>query len=121
MVAQLVQRAEFSAEQRIVDRRFIAIESDVAELQRTVLDEVKSIKLSLDAEVKGFKVSLDGEVKSLKTALDNAVTRLEAADEKREEKRGGNLRQMVYAGLIPAILFLVATAVQVWAALRGGA
>lgn len=108
MTAQLVQRAEFAAEQRVVDRRFMVVENDVADLQRSFLDEVKGIKAALDSEVKGFK-----------GALDAAVVRLEAADEKREDKRGGSLRAFVYAGLIPSILVLVATVVQIWAALRG--
>ncbi|MFI6299533.1 hypothetical protein ACIBEJ_48620 [Nonomuraea sp. NPDC050790] len=97
MVAQLVQRTEFAAEQRIVDRRFVTIESNIAEIQRTLLEEVK-----------GFK-----------TALDTAVTRLEAADEKREDKRVSGVRQAVYAGIIPAIFLLLGFAVQIWIALRG--
>jgi hypothetical protein len=98
MLAQLVQRAEFTAEQRIVDRRFTDIEGDVAELRRALLDEVK-----------GFR-----------GALDAAVAKLEAADEKREEKRGGNLRQIVYAGILPTVFVLLTIAVQVWLAPRGG-
>lgn len=96
MLAQLVSRAEFSAEQRLVERRFIDITDDVAELRRSMLTEVTGVR----------------------TALEAAVTRLEAADEKREEQRGSNVRQLVYAALVPAVLVMVSTVVQIWLAMR---
>ncbi|MEV0993405.1 hypothetical protein [Nonomuraea sp. NPDC050202] len=87
MLAQLVQRTEYLADQRLSERRFAELERDVEEVRR---------------------------------ALDNAVIRLEAADEKREEKRGSNLRQIIYSGLLPTVFILLTIAVQVWLAPRGG-
>lgn len=98
MLAQLIQRAEYAADQRLIERRFTEVESDVSQLQRALLDEVRG----------------------LRSALDAAVSRLEAADEKREEKRGGNFKQMIYSGILPTLFILVTIAVQVWLAPRGG-
>ncbi|MFI6296696.1 hypothetical protein ACIBEJ_34260 [Nonomuraea sp. NPDC050790] len=97
MLAQLVTRAEFSAEQRLVERRFSEIEGDVGDVRRALLSEVTG----------------------LRTALEGAVARLEAADEKREDKRGSNLRQMVYAGLIPAVLVVLSTVINIWMTTKG--
>lgn len=97
-LAQLIQRAEYAADQRLIERRFTEVEGDVGELRRTLLDEVRALRGALDA----------------------AVTRLEAADEKREEKRGGNLKQMIYSGILPTLFILITIAVQVWLAPRGG-
>ncbi|MFI6732123.1 hypothetical protein ACIBI9_04250 [Nonomuraea sp. NPDC050451] len=97
-LAQLIQRAEYAADQRLIERRFTDVEGDVNELRRTLLDEVRALRGDLAA----------------------AVTRLEAADEKREEKRGGNLKQMIYSGILPTLFILLTIAVQVWLAPRGG-
>lgn len=97
MLAQLVSRAEYAAEQRLVEQRIQTISNDVAELRRAMLTEVTGVR----------------------TALEAAVTRLEAADEKREEQRGSNTRQLVYAALVPAVLVMLSTVVQIWLAMRG--
>lgn len=86
MYAQMVTRAEYTAEQRLVDRRFVEVEKDVADLQRLLAEDVKALKASIDA----------------------------AAD-----KRGSNMRQAVYAGVLPAVLVLLGIVVQIWIALRG--
>lgn len=97
MLAQLVTRAEFNAEQRLVERRFVEVEGDLAELRRSLLSEVTG----------------------LRTAMENAVARLEAADKEREDKRGSNLRQLVYAGLVPALMVVLATVLQIWWTTKG--
>jgi hypothetical protein len=97
-LAQLIQRAEYAADQRLIESRFTHVEGDVEELRRTLLDEVRALRGDLAA----------------------AVTRLEAADEKREEKRGGNVKQMIYSGILPTLFILLTVAVQVWLAPRGG-
>lgn len=97
-LAQLIQRAEYAADQRLIERRFTEVEADVTQLRQALLDEVRGLRGALDA----------------------AVVRLEAADEKREEKRGGNLKQMIYSGILPTLFILITIAVQVWLAPRGG-
>ncbi|MEV6036048.1 hypothetical protein AB0L65_33175 [Nonomuraea sp. NPDC052116] len=47
-LAQLVQRAEYTADRRYDDRRFAELESDVAELRRQVTEELKALKQSID-------------------------------------------------------------------------
>lgn len=96
--AQLVQRAEYVADRRYDDLRFAEVGADVTQLRQALLDEVRG----------------------LRNALDAAVTRLEAADEKREEKRGGNVKQMIYSGILPTLFILLTLAVQLWLAPRGG-
>jgi len=85
--AQLVQRTEYTADRRYDDRRFAEIEADLAELRRTLSDELKALKTSIDAAT---------------------------------EKRGTNVRQAVYAGLLPALFMMVSIVVQIWIAARGG-
>lgn len=86
-LGQLVQRAEYTADRRYDDRRFIEIEADVAELRRTLTEELKALKASIDAAT---------------------------------EKRGTNVRQAVYAGLLPALFMMVSIVVQIWLAAKGG-
>lgn len=97
MLAQLVTRAEFSAEQRLVERRFVEVEGDLAELRRSLLSEVTG----------------------LRAALETAVAKLEAADKEREDKRHSNARQLVYAGLVPALMVVLATVLQIWLTTKG--
>jgi hypothetical protein len=51
---------------------------------------------------------LTDEIKALRVSLDAA-----------SEKRGTNVRQAVYAGLIPAVLLLLSIVVQIWLARQG--
>jgi hypothetical protein len=85
-LTHLVQRTEYTADRRFDDRRFNEVESDVAELRRQIADEIKALRVSLDAA---------------------------------SEKRGTNVRQAVYAGLIPAVLLLLSIVVQIWLARQG--
>jgi hypothetical protein len=87
MLAQLVSRAEYAADQRLAERRFTEVENDVADLRRQVTEELKALKTSIDAAT---------------------------------EKRGTNVRQAVYAGLLPALFMMVSIVVQIWLAARGG-
>jgi hypothetical protein len=84
--AQLVQRAEYSADRRYDDRRFAEIEADVAELRRALSEELKALKTSIDAAT---------------------------------EKRGTNVRQAVYAGLLPGLLMMISIVVQIWLTAKG--
>lgn len=86
-IAQLVQRTEYQADQRLIERRFSEVERDVDEVRKTLADDIKAVKAALDAAA---------------------------------EKRVGNMRQAVYAGLLPALLVLIGIAVQIWLAAKGG-
>jgi len=86
-LGQLVQRTEYTADRRFDDRRFAEIEADLGELRRTLSDELKALKTSIDAAT---------------------------------EKRGTNVRQAVYAGLLPALFMMVSIVVQIWLAAKGG-
>ncbi|MFI6793690.1 hypothetical protein ACIBG4_40800 [Nonomuraea sp. NPDC050383] len=86
MYAQLVTRTEYTAEQRLVERRFAEVEKDVADLQRVLAEDMRAMKTSIEAAA---------------------------------EKRGSNMRQAVYAGVLPAVLVLLGIVVQIWIALRG--
>jgi len=48
-LAQLVQRAEYTADRRYDERRFAEIEADVTELRRMLTDEIRALKGSIDA------------------------------------------------------------------------
>jgi hypothetical protein len=85
-LTQLVQRTEYTADRRYDDRRFAELESDLIEMRRMLTDEIKALRVSLDAA---------------------------------SEKRGTNVRQAVYAGLIPAVLLLLSIVVQIWLARQG--
>ncbi|GAA3172396.1 hypothetical protein GCM10010486_44750 [Nonomuraea roseoviolacea subsp. carminata] len=86
MYAQLVTRTEYTAEQRLIERRFVEVEKDVADVQRVLAEDVKALKAAIDAAA---------------------------------ERRGSNMRQAVYAGVLPAVLVLLGIVVQIWIALRG--
>jgi hypothetical protein len=105
MLAQLVQRAEYSADLRLIERRFTELEKDVEELRRAVVDEMRALRVSQEAAA----------VKQ-QAAIEAVVARQDA----QAEKRGGNLRQAVYAGILPTVFILLTIAVQVWLAPRGG-
>ncbi|MFI7707596.1 hypothetical protein [Nonomuraea sp. NPDC049480] len=49
MLAQLVQRAEYLADQRLAERRFIEIERDLEDFRRTLADDIKAVRALLDA------------------------------------------------------------------------
>ncbi|MCT9932458.1 hypothetical protein N5079_19845 [Planotetraspora sp. A-T 1434] len=49
VTAQLVTRTEYAADRRYDDRRFAEIEKDVAELGRTLTEEMKALRRSIDA------------------------------------------------------------------------
>ncbi|WP_433519032.1 hypothetical protein ACQP2T_28045 [Nonomuraea sp. CA-143628] len=49
MLTQLVQRAEYAADQRLTERRFIELERDVDEVRRTLGDDIKAVRSALDA------------------------------------------------------------------------
>lgn len=100
MLAQLVQRAEYTADHRLIDRRFVEVEADIAAIRADVAD----LRRQLAADMKELKVSLDA-----------VAVRQEAA----AEKRGSNVRQAIYAGILPAAFLLLGFAVQIWIALRG--
>ena len=103
-LTQLVQRAEFTAEQRIVDRRLVEVEADITAIR---------------IEIGDLRRQLAADFKELKGSIDAVVARQDAAAERAAEKRGSNLRQAVYAGLLPAVLLLLSIAVQIWLAQRG--
>ena len=79
VTAQLVTRAEYAADRRYDERRFVEIEADMAELRRQLAEDLKALRDATD-------------------------------------KRGSNLRQAVYAGILPAVLVLLGIAVQIWIA-----
>ena len=104
MLAQLVQRAEFTAEQRIVDRRLIEVEADITAIR---------------SEISDLRRQLTSDFKELKGSIDAVVVRQDAAAEKAAEKRSTNMRQNLYAGILPAVLVLMGIVVQIWLARQG--
>jgi len=48
-LAQFVQRAEYAADQRSVERRFDEVERDLADQRRTLADDIKAVRQALDA------------------------------------------------------------------------
>lgn len=93
MLTQLVQRTEYAADRRYDDRRFAEAEADIVEFK---------------AEFGEFRRQLSADMKELRTSIDAAT-----------EKRGSNVRQMIYSGLLPALFLLVGIVVQIWIAARG--
>ncbi|TMS00198.1 hypothetical protein [Nonomuraea basaltis] len=63
----------------------------------------------IEADLAELRRTWTDELKALKASIDAAT-----------EKRGTNVRQAVYAGLIPAVLVLIGIIVQVWLASKGG-
>lgn len=92
-LTQLVQRTEYVADRRYDDRRFVEVEADIAELKRE------------NAE---FRRQLSADLKALQDSVSAAT-----------EKRGTNVRQMIYSGLLPALFLLAGIVVQIWIAARG--
>lgn len=64
----------------------------------------------LEADVAELRRQLTEDLKALKQSIDAAT-----------EKRGTNVRQAVYAGLLPALFMMVSIVVQIWLAAKGGA
>lgn len=63
----------------------------------------------IEADVAELRRQLTEDLKALKGSIDAAT-----------EKRGTNVRQAVYAGLLPALFMMVSIVVQIWLAARGG-
>ena len=64
----------------------------------------------IEADVSELRKQLAEDLKALKQSIDAAT-----------EKRGTNVRQAVYAGLVPALFMMVSIVVQIWLAAKGGA
>ena len=63
----------------------------------------------IEADLAELRRTWTDELNGLKQSIDAAT-----------EKRGSNVRQAVYAGLIPAVLVMVSIIVQIWLAAKGG-
>lgn len=63
----------------------------------------------LEHDLAEVRRELAADIKAVRLALDAAA-----------EKRVSNMRQSVYAGLLPAVLVLLGIVVQIWIAARGG-
>lgn len=90
----LVSRAEYSADQRAAERRFMELEQDIAEKRRVHDQDIRDLR---------------EEIKALRTKVDDA-----------DKSNGVNLRQAVYSGLVPGILLVVSLLVTVLLAFKGG-
>ena len=62
----------------------------------------------LESDVTELRRHLTEEMRALKTSIDAAT-----------ERRGTNMRQAVYAGIVPAVFVLVGIVVQIWLARQG--
>lgn len=62
----------------------------------------------LESDVTELRRQLTEEMRALKASIDAAT-----------EKRGTNMRQAVYAGILPAVLVLMGIVVQIWLARQG--
>ncbi|MGR6922543.1 hypothetical protein ACU635_50530 [[Actinomadura] parvosata] len=62
----------------------------------------------MEADLAELRRQLNEDLRALKTSIDAAT-----------EKRQSNVRQAVYAGILPAVLVLLGIVVQIWIALRG--
>lgn len=62
----------------------------------------------LEADLAQLQLNVADELKGLRASIDAAT-----------ERRGSNLRQAIYAGIVPACFLLLSFAVQIWLA-RGG-
>jgi transposase len=62
----------------------------------------------LEADLTEMRRQHIDEIKALRASIDAAT-----------EKRGNNLRQAVYAGILPAVLVLMGIVVQIWLARQG--
>lgn len=63
----------------------------------------------IEADHTELRREITEELKALKASIDAAT-----------EKRGTNVRQAVYAGLLPALFMMVSIVVQIWLAAKGG-
>jgi hypothetical protein len=62
----------------------------------------------IEADVVELRRQLTEDLKALKSSIDTAT-----------EKRGTNIRQAVFAGVLPAVLVLLGIVVQIWLARQG--
>lgn len=62
----------------------------------------------IEADLGEMRRAWSEELKELKASIDAAT-----------EKRGTNMRQAVYAGILPAVLVLLGIVVQIWLARQG--
>jgi hypothetical protein len=62
----------------------------------------------LETDLAEVRRMLSDEIKALRTSVDAAA-----------EKRGTNIRQAVFAGVLPAVLVLLGIVVQIWLARQG--
>lgn len=62
----------------------------------------------IEADVTEMRRQLTDEIRALKGSIDAAT-----------ERRGTNMRQAVYAGIVPAVFVLVGIVVQIWLARQG--
>lgn len=62
----------------------------------------------LESDVVELRRHLTEEMRALKASIDAAT-----------ERRGTNVRQAVYAGVLPAVLVLMGIVVQIWLARQG--
>jgi hypothetical protein len=63
----------------------------------------------LESDVAELRRQLAEDLKALRQSIDAAT-----------EKRGTNVRQAVFAGLLPALFMMVSIVVQIWLAAKGG-
>lgn len=94
MQAQLVTRAEYTADHRLIDRRFVEVEADIAAIR----SDVAELRRQWSADMKELKASIDAVM---------------AKQEVATEKRGSNFRQALYNGIFPAVLLLAGFAFQI--------
>ena len=62
----------------------------------------------IEADVGEMRREFTNELRALKASIDAAT-----------EKRGSNVRQAVYAGLVPALFMMISIVVQIWLAAKG--
>jgi hypothetical protein len=62
---------------------------------------------------------LESDVTELRRYLTEEMRALKASIDAATERRGTNMRQAVYAGIVPAVFVLVGIVVQIWLARQG--
>ena len=62
---------------------------------------------------------LESDVTELRRQLTEDMRALKASIDAATERRGTNMRQAVYAGIVPAVFVLVGIVVQIWLARQG--
>jgi chromosome segregation ATPase len=97
----LVSRAEYTADQRHVERRFTEMEHDIAEKRRVHEQDIRDLR---------------EENKDLRTEIKGLRTELAAAN----SNNGTNFRQAIYSGAVPGIIFLLGIIVTIFLAFKGG-